>query len=340
MLVNRIALLCGVLLLNLLCSSLSFGHESRPGFLLIEQQSTYDSLFDITWRRPAKGLKVLSMQPEFPECIELPGRVQYRQPSALVETWQIQCGETGVRDQEIFIHGLQNTLTDVVVKVALLEGWQHTQIIKPNQPSFVVPQQPSQWRVAADYTVLGVEHILGGIDHLLFVFALLFVVSSRQSLIWTITAFTLAHSVTLVLATLQMIQVPGAPVEAFIALSIVFLAKEMLLKQKGHTTAAIQWPWAVAFVFGLVHGLGFAGALEEVGLPQQDIPLALLTFNVGVELGQLLFVATMLIIGKVAQLIWRQLITRPFPVQHWVTTSSYSIGVIASIWLFERVAGF
>ena len=201
--------------------------------------------------------------------------------------------------------------------------------------SFRVPAETSSAQLAATYTWLGIEHILIGIDHLLFVFALLLIVREWRRLVATITAFTLAHSVTLAAATLGWMSAPQQPVEAVIALSIVFLAMEFIHGRQGRPGAAARWPWLIAFVFGLLHGFGFAGALAEVGLPQQSIPLALVFFNIGVELGQLFFIAVVLALAALLQSL-----LRPGWMQRLELLAVYTIGSLASFWLIERVAAF
>jgi hypothetical protein len=189
------------------------------------------------------------------------------------------------------------------------------------------------WLDAAKrYTALGIEHILLGIDHLLFVLALLLIVRGPWMLVKTVTAFTVAHSITLALATLGFINVSSAPVEAAIALSIVFLCVEIVHARQGRIGLAIRYPWVVAFAFGLLHGLGFAGALAEIGLPQSEIPIALLFFNIGVEIGQLMFVAVVL------GLIWGIKKVQPESWRWASVVPAYVIGTIATYWLFERVA--
>jgi hypothetical protein len=191
---------------------------------------------------------------------------------------------------------------------------------------------------AKRYTLLGIEHILVGIDHLLFVLALLFVVGGGWRLVKTITAFTVAHSITLGLATLGYISMPSAPVEAAIALSIVFLCVEIIHTQQGRKGLAFSYPWVVAFAFGLLHGLGFAGALSEIGLPPSEIPLALLFFNIGVELGQLLFVfgvlAAMALLRNGAKIL-----PSSVAFQRAERAMVYVIGVLSSYWLIERSMG-
>jgi hydrogenase/urease accessory protein HupE len=203
----------------------------------------------------------------------------------------------------------------------------------PSEPTVRVPVAPGARGVAGSYLALGIEHILLGVDHLLFVFALILLVRGARRLVATVTAFTAAHSLTLVAATLGWVRVPGPPVEAAIALSIAFLAREILRSGEGAAGLAERRPWAVAFVFGLLHGLGFAGALAQVGLPPRAIPVALLFFNVGVEVGQLAFIGAVL--GLRAAL-------RPIALRAAEATplAAYTIGAIAAFWTVERVAGF
>jgi hydrogenase/urease accessory protein HupE len=188
--------------------------------------------------------------------------------------------------------------------------------------------------VARTYLALGVEHILTGFDHLLFVLALLLIVKSARRIVATVTAFTVAHSLTLAAATLGFVHLPQPPVEAAIALSIAFVAAEIVHGLDGRPGLTARAPWLVAFAFGLLHGLGFAGALAEIGLPQSAIPLALLCFNLGVELGQLAFVVALLAclaLARRARIPWPRA-ARPLP--------AYAIGALAMFWVIERVAAF
>jgi hydrogenase/urease accessory protein HupE len=252
----------------------------------------------------------------------------------MVERWLVSCGETGLVGYQIRIEGLQTTLTDVLVRVGFADGVTHTQVLRPNLIAFTVEGAASKLAVSADYFRLGIEHILGGIDHLLFVLALLLIVDNMRRLIATITAFTVAHSLTLAAATLGWVHVPQQPVEAVIALSILFVAGEILHIRQGRPGVTRRWPWVVAFIFGLLHGFGFAGALTEVGLPQQAIPLALLMFNVGVEAGQLVFIF--------AVLLFLYLVKRIMSVRlPWgVPAAAYGIGGMSAFWVIERVSGF
>jgi hydrogenase/urease accessory protein HupE len=329
---NRINLLV-VWIICLLSPAITHAHESRPAYLEITevQQDSYD----ITWRRPARGDRVLAMQPVFPEHCAVKGNVaDYLSSGAHVSRWTLACQEEGLVDHSITIDGLAQTITDVLVRIQLLDGTTRTQVLKPNAVSFIVQGNPDGWQVIADYFVLGVEHILGGIDHLLFVLCLLLIVKGNWLLVKTITAFTVAHSITLAMATLGFVKVPQAPIEAMIALSILFLAVELVKQQEGESDIAIRAPWIVAFIFGLLHGFGFAGALAEVGLPQADIPLALLMFNVGVEAGQLIFIAAVIMIIEA----WTR--TTRLELAWLPKVTVYAIGSIASFWVIERTMSF
>lgn len=242
-------------------------------------------------------------------------------------------GEEPLAGQTLQINNLDRTMVDVLVNVKYLNGEQVTLMLKPDQTQEVLPGKTEPWSVVKTYTVLGIEHIIFGIDHLLFVLALIIITKGLRKIIKTVTAFTLAHSITLSLAVLGVVNFPGPPVEAVIALSIVFLAVEILKKAQGKESLTSQKPWLVAFSFGLLHGFGFARALAEVGLPQSEIPLALAFFNVGVELGQIAFVLVVsLALGLLA-------IRRNWPI-YWKKIPAYAIGSVAAFWLIERIAGF
>ncbi|MDX2477881.1 MAG: HupE/UreJ family protein [Gammaproteobacteria bacterium] len=320
------------LILLLITTIPGMAHEVRPGYLEITE--TTPERYQVLWKIPMKGDAVLRMTPVFPEtCTEQTPPSSRKVAAAMVKQWSIVCAG-GLKDFDIAIEGLQNTLTDVLARVTHVGGATQTVRLAPDNIRFTVSGIPSTLEVITTYLSLGIEHILLGIDHLLFVFALLLIVQGWRRLVGTITAFTVAHSITLAAATLGYVNVPQAPVEAVIALSILFLATEIIHMQQGKIGLAQRYPWLVAFIFGLLHGFGFAGALSEIGLPQSDIPLALLFFNVGVEVGQLIFVATVLLIGMVL----KRLISQPM---RWgETVITYMIGGIAAFWTIERVAAF
>jgi hydrogenase/urease accessory protein HupE len=310
----------------------AWAHEMRPGYLEIKEIT--QTSYSVLWKVPVRGDMRLSLDPHFPDtCSDMIPPSARSAGGALITRWAIRC-DTSLADQHIIIKGLENTLTDVLARVQHLDGAVQTTRITPDQPSFKITESPGKLELIGTYLWLGVDHILLGVDHLLFVFALLLIVSGVRRLVWTITAFTLAHSITLAGATLGYIYVPQQPVEAIIALSILFLATEIVHSRRGRPGYAERWPWLVAFIFGLLHGFGFAGALAETGLPEHAIPFALVFFNIGVELGQLAFVAVVLTSGWLIHRI------KVFPLQPAEMAAVYIIGGVAAYWTIERVAGY
>jgi hydrogenase/urease accessory protein HupE len=265
------------------------------------------------------------------QCREQGSLLNWKDGATFVEqgTWSCPGGLVG---SEVEISGLETMLTDALARFERLDGTTQVARLTPSNNTFTVTGSESWLEVAATYLALGVEHILLGIDHLLFVLALLLLVPNMRMLVWTITSFTLAHSVTLAAATMGWVHIPQKPVEAVIALSILFVAMEIVHWRQGKPGITRRWPWLVAFTFGLLHGFGFAGALTEIGLPEHAIPLALLFFNLGVEAGQLLFIVTVLLTWAVLKRIsWPQWAWR-LPV--------YAIGSLAAFWTIDRIAGF
>ena len=321
-----------VSLLGLLAAP-ALAHEARPAYLQLQQ--TDAETYDVLWKVPGLGEdKRLALNVEFASGTTTidPLRVSFAN-NAFVQRWRVQRAG-GLDGTSIRIAGLQATLTDVLVRLERLDGTTQTIRVMPASPEFVIEASPGRWEVAWTFLGLGVEHILLGFDHLLFVLALLILVRGGKRIVLTVTAFTVAHSITLAAATLGWVTLRAAPVEATIALSIVFLAREIAMAWRGQASLTERIPWVVAFVFGLLHGLGFAGALAEIGLPQNAIPLALLCFNIGVEVGQLLFVGAVLAAVMVAQ----RWLDGMFKRLRWLPP--YAIGGVASYWLIARVAAF
>ena len=279
------------------------------------------------------GTARLPAEPEFSGDTKAVTPVTTRTPpGAAIQQWTLRAPT--LRGQTLRIRGLEGSMTDVLVRIEFADGTTWVQRLAGDEPSASIPMRQSGWSVAGVYLVLGVEHILLGIDHLLFVLALLIITDGTMRLIKTVTAFTVAHSITLTAATLGFFHVPQPPVEATIALSIVFVAAEIVHQRSGREGITARAPWVVAFTFGLLHGFGFAGALSEIGLPQGDIPLALLFFNVGVEVGQLLFIAAVL-----AFIVLMRRIRVPFP--RWAELAPpYAIGTVAMFWVIQRIAAF
>lgn len=311
----------------------AYADEIKPALLDIKEQST--GLYAVTWKVPIMNGQVLAITADLPESLELFGApiVEDIAGSRIERATYKSTGEP-LTGQTVVIGGLNAIQTDVLLLFQLLDGTQHSAIMRPAAPSFTIPARSSKLQVASDYWRMGTIHILEGSDHLLFVLALMLIVIGFKSLLKAVTAFTVAHSITLALATLGVVHMPAAPTEAIIALSIVFLAAEIVHKKNGVTGITERFSWLIAFIFGLFHGLGFAGALSEIGVPQNEVPLALLMFNVGVETGQLLFIAVV----QVLILLLKKLPVTVLP-GTWRLVP-YSIGGIAAFWTIERVLSF
>ena len=311
--------------------------EFKPGYLQLTQLDR--ETYDVLWKVPAiDESTTLKVKPQFPDGTEALTEVRSTfSRGVTVQRWRIRVPE-GLDGKAIIFSRLSETRIDVLARLVRLDGSVQLERILPVHPSFVGRPSPGRLEVVRTYTILGIEHILSGFDHLLFVLALVLLVQGTRRLLFTITAFTVAHSLTLAGATLGWVHVPGPPVEASIALSIVFVASEIVHTRQGRYSVTQHYPWVVAFTFGLLHGFGFAGALAEVGLPQSSIPIALLFFNVGVEIGQLLFVGAVLAVITVAWRARRRL-RGSQPVWLW-RIAPYAIGALASFWLVERVAAF
>lgn len=322
-----------VLAVLLFAACLARADEFRPAYLEIRPAGL--ETYDVLWKVPALGGdRRLALHLRLP-----PGGSDLTEPRAAfvgavhVERRRIR-QPGGFEGRTIAIDGLAGSGAEVLARVERADGTAQVVRLMPSSTTFVVEASTGKLEVARTYVLLGVEHILLGVDHLLFVLALLIIVQGGRRIVLTVTAFTLAHSITLVAATLGWLALPGAPVEAAIALSIAFLAREIAMAWRGHAGLTERMPWLVAFVFGLLHGLGFAGALAEIGLPKNAIPVALLCFNVGVELGQLLFVAAILGLAWTA----RARLARWRAMLRWIPP--YAIGAVASFWMIERIAAF
>ena len=308
----------------------AFAHEVRPAYL--ELQQTADDTYDVLWKVPARNAEErLALDVQFPDdCGNVSEPRGFFAGNAYTERYTIRRAG-GLAGAEIRIAGLAATFTDALVRVQSLDGTSQLARLSASSTSFVVEAAPGRTQVAAIYTRLGVEHILLGIDHLLFVLALIIATQGGWKLVKTVTAFTLSHSITLSLAALGVVHVPTRPVEATIALSIVFVASEIVRARRGHESIALRAPWVVAFTFGLLHGLGFAGALSDAGLPQTHIPVALVFFNIGIEMGHLLFVGVVL--ALVASL---RRTSRYLP--RWAyLVAPYAIGTMGTFWMIQRL---
>jgi hydrogenase/urease accessory protein HupE len=329
MMFTRLLLLL-ILLEALGHSPLAHAHDSRPAYLEINE--TAPGRYEVLWRTPLNAgmrLPVALKIPEDVRNITTPSEKEFT--GLLLERRWIDAGEAGLAGKRIEFVGLQATITDVLVRVQGLDGAHTTVLVHPSQPWVEIAPSQGIAGVAAAYFVHGFEHIMSGTDHLLFVLGLMLMVRNRWMLLKTITAFTFAHSITLAAATLGYVHVPGPPLEAAIALSIMFVGVEVLRSRRGETSLTLRQPWLVAFAFGLVHGLGFASGLASLGLPQGDIPVALLMFNVGVEAGQLSFVAVLLLLVYCFDLLK---IHWPQPAR---LVPAYIVGSVGAFWTIDRI---
>jgi hypothetical protein len=276
-------------------------HELRPGYLEVRQ--TGPETFAVLWKVPARDDLRLGLYLQLPDtCTPAAEPMRFQTADASTERTTLAC-PGGLEGRRIAIDGLTATLTDVLVRLVRMDGSGQSVRLTPSAPSLVVAAVPGRFPVAATYLRLGVEHIVLGVDHLVFVLGLLLIVPNRWMLLKTITAFTVAHSLTLAVATLGYARVPLLPLNVAIALSILFLGPEIVRAERGDTSLTLRHPWVVAFAFGLVHGFGFASGLTSMGLPRAEIPAALLLFNLGVEAGQMLFVLLMVLLARACRLL-------------------------------------
>lgn len=329
---------CCLLAAVLLAAAPALAHRLSPAFFGLEE--TAPNVFDVQWKVSISGGLAAVLEPQVPEGCSLTEPVRtYVIDDVRLQHGAVSCPD-GLAGKAFTVKGLEQTQTDVLLRVGYLDGTASNQRLTPEAPTVAIPERPGALEVVHTYLVLGVEHILLGIDHLLFVLALLLIVKGVGRLVATVTAFTVAHSITLGAATLGLVRVPSAPVEAIIALSILFLASELARERTAAAGGAPrapsltrEFPWLVAFAFGLLHGFGFAGALSEVGVPQHAVPLALLFFNVGVELGQLVFIAA---VFGLARLVALTAVRVPAV---WPVAVAYGIGSVAAFWTIERTLG-
>ncbi len=334
---SRPALFLVTLLLLLGASVPIRADEFKPAYLQLTQID--GQTYDVLWKIPAVDESTtLKVKPEFPEGAEALTEVRSTYARGIaVQRWRVRVPQ-GLDGKAVVFSKLSETRIDVLARLARLDGTVQLERILAVSPRFVVRPSPGPLEVLRTYTVLGIEHILSGYDHLLYVLAMLLLVNGWRRIIATMSAFTATHSLTLTAAALGWVHVPQPPVEACIALSILFVAREIVQVHRGRPGITARWPWVVSFTFGLMHGFGFAGALAEVGLPQSSIPIALLFFNVGVEIGQLLFVGAVLTLIALGVKAVRQF-RLPQPVWLWRVTP-YAIGAVASFWVIERLAKF
>ena len=274
------------LLMLLLHPSMAEAHRFAPSLLKLTQAT--EAIYNVVWETPTEALSAIALQPSWPAgCLMVAENPVLREGTGTVSSWTLDCGSLGKENQ-----------ASAMVLLSLSDGRRYQSVVNAEMPEFLVPAQPSQTRIMTEYSVLGTQHIWGGIDHLMFVLGLLLLVGGGTRLLWTITAFTVGHSVTLGLVTLGLLSYPVSLVEFAIALSIFVLALDLArspqVGSKQHVSLFKRHPWWLAGGFGLLHGMGFAGALADIGLPQSNVPLALLFFNIGIEAGQIAFLLLLL----------------------------------------------
>ena len=317
-----------LLLFAIIASAPAAAHEIRPAFLQIRELGP--ETYDVFWKTPAQGEMRLALNVILPvECRTLGEPRITLVNAAVVQHWRTHCDQ-GLLGRLVVIENLETTLTDVLLRFEPIAGSAKTLRIHGAEPSAVIPARQSTSAVAGTYLYLGLEHILLGFDHLLFVLCLLMLVNNPKRLLAAITAFTLAHSITLAGTTFGWLRLAISPVEACIALSIALIAAEIIKTRSGKRSLVAQRPWIAAFGFGLLHGFGFASALSDIGLPEDGVPLALLFFNLGVEAGQILFVGIILALSYV----WRRYAPQP-PIWAW-RAPPYAAGIVASFWFIDR----
>jgi hydrogenase/urease accessory protein HupE len=304
-------------------------HEIRPGYLEITEDSRHN--VHVLWKQPIMGEVAIRLVPHLSSGWLDKGEFAFSNTDAyLIREWNNPESGVALMGQTVTIEGLDRTMTDVLLRVTFADRGSLTKMLSPLEPSFAIEREAKETVDRLGYFRLGIEHILYGLDHLLFVFGLLLIVRRTSVLLKTITAFTVAHTITLGLATFGVLRIPALPVEAVISLSIIFLASEVVKQQRGIETLTSHAPWLVAFSFGLLHGFGFAGTLTRIGIPHADVPVALLLFNCGVEVGQLSFVVVYFLFIQSLQTLeiaWPALLKRVPP---------YAIGSIASFWFLQR----
>ena len=323
--------LAGSVLAGLLVAATASAHEARPAYLEIKE--TAPGQFSLLWRTPVLAGMRLPVVLQVPDDVRnLKEPVVLELADSLVERRWVDAGPDGLAGRRIEFPGLQLTITDALVRVELLDGRTWTTIVHPSQPWMEIAASQSGWEVAGTYVMQGIRHILFGADHMLFVLGLLLIVKDRWMLLKTVTAFTAAHSITLAIATLGYAEAPVMPLNAAIALSILFLGPEIVRSWRDETSFTIRHPWVVAFAFGLLHGFGFASALTGAGLPRHELPLALVSFNVGVEIGQLGFIGLVLALERafvVLEVSWPR----------WVQAlPGYTVGTLGAFWTVQRTA--
>lgn len=323
-----------LLVLWALTAGSAAAHPLAPS--LLELRESENGPVIVVWKTSLLRPRGVSIEPVLPEgCKATTVPSPERVGSGVVARWEADCGEGDLVGRSVSVTGLRESGTNALVRVVRRDGSVVRGLLSAEHPQLLIPPRTPALTVARGYLALGVDHLLFGFDHVLFILGLLLLVDGRRKLLWTITSFTAGHSVTLALATLGFVRVPSAPVEAAIAFTILFLAAEIVQTEDRPDALVRRRPWVMAGSFGLLHGLGFAGALSEVGLPPEEIPLALLSFNVGIEIGQLMIAAVAIALWAAME---RAQLRPPAPFRRLVP--AYAIGALAGYWFLQRTGGW
>jgi len=316
-------------LIGILPARPALAHPLAPALLELREEAL--GRVSVKWKRSALRVPGSDLQPILPpDCNRLEEPRVEEQDAAMIAYWAIDCGAQGLVGRTLRIDDLGPAKIDTLVRIELADGRKIQRVLRRSEPSMVVPERATRFGVFRDYLAIGFEHILSGADHLLFVFGLFLLCSGLAPLAKTVTSFTVGHSITLSLAALGYARLPSGPIEVLIAASVLALAVD-LARDETRTTWMRRFPWPMALVFGLLHGLGFAGALREVGLPDGEIPMALFSFNVGIEVGQLVFVGLLLVLAPLMRGV-----PLPLPGSTQRRAAIYVMGSLAAFWMLER----
>jgi hydrogenase/urease accessory protein HupE len=323
---NRLArLTCAWLIVT---AGAALAHPLAPSLLELREERA--GVYAVRWKTPLLRAPGVELRPVLPDaCRSVSEMREEVGPADLQVFWKVDCSPVGLTGTSLEVEGLGRSRTAALIRIEMLDGHSLSGLVRSDAPRFLVEPDPEAISVFSDFAVLGVEHILLGPDHLLFVLGLLLLVRQGRALLGAITCFTLGHSITLVLASLEVVTLPSGLVEIGIALSLVVVAVELCRRSESGHTFIGRRPWSASFGFGLLHGMGFAAAMREAGLPSSEIPLALFSFNLGIELGQLLFIALVLVVMKLSGLG-----LAASPRIRWL--SAYAIGSLAVYWIIER----
>ena len=323
MVLRRSVAFCILVMLEVVSGDFAIAHEIRPAYLQITEVGKGEANYHILWKQPVVQNRRLPIDPVFSDECELSDLSPPEVTSvAILYNWQTECD---LSETSIHVTGLMVNHTDVLVRVETLDDEVENYVLRPSNPTLDLKEGGAP---ALDYFIIGVDHLVFGIDHVLFVIGLFLFIQAPIALIKTITAFTVSHSITLALSVLGLVKLDQGPIELVIALSILFLARELVQKESKRSRLTLGRPWVMAFFFGLLHGLGFAGALADIGLPKDDLWLSLLLFNLGIEAGQIAVILVLAIVAwALSQINWKQ---------YFNTLAAWGMGSVAAFWTIDR----